>query len=245
MGSRLIFKDPFVKAASWYHFTAEKATVGALSAHVARILCGKHKPVYNPSVDCGDNIVISNCEKVVFTGKKFDQKHYRWHTGYVGNLVEYPVRRMFERHPQRVLWKAVYGMLPKNRLRRLRMQRLRLFVGEKHPFDHLLAPLPEHLKFVPKVDPEPTEEELMHRPGYWVEFFNDAEGVQIKTTVQQEELIPKRIRGGGLFKKGVAADRAEIKPIDQIEWLREVATLGDSVQAAKKPDIAAPSSGKK
>jgi ribosomal protein L13 len=87
--------------------------VGRAAAHIASLLTGKHKPIYNPAVECGDNVLVTNAERIKFTGKKFDQKHYRWHTGYPGGLQVYPVRRMYERHPQRVLWKAVYGMLPK------------------------------------------------------------------------------------------------------------------------------------
>ena len=83
--------------------------------------------------DCGDNVVVTNVERVVFTGQKRFQKAYHWHTGFVGNLQVRPVSKVLEETPERVLWKAVYGMLPKNRLRRLRMKRLRLYRGDEHP----------------------------------------------------------------------------------------------------------------
>ena len=89
--------------------------VGRLATHIATLLLGKHKPVYNPSLDCGDNVLVTNARQVQFTGKKWRQKHYRWHTGYPGGLKVYPASRMRDEHPERVLWKAVYGMLPKVR----------------------------------------------------------------------------------------------------------------------------------
>jgi len=97
---------------------------------IAILLQGKHRPTYNPAVDPSEHIVVTNVDKVVFTGSKMRHKLYRWHTGYPGGLKEVPAWRMHENHPERILAKAVAGMLPKNRLRKHRLSRLRLFFGD-------------------------------------------------------------------------------------------------------------------
>jgi large subunit ribosomal protein L13 len=92
--SRFLFRDAGVKSAAWFHVNAERALVGKLAARVAVIISGKHKPVYNPGVDCGDNVVVTNVRDVRFSGKKLYQKHYRWHTQWMGGLTLYPAQRM-------------------------------------------------------------------------------------------------------------------------------------------------------
>ena len=95
------------------------------------LLMGKHKPIYQPHRDCGDNVVVVNARHVALTGKKVDQKLYRWHTGYVGGLKEENVKSVLERKPEEVLRRAVLGMLPKNRLRKIRARKLRIFPDEQ------------------------------------------------------------------------------------------------------------------
>ena len=115
---------------NWYLVDAEGKTLGRLATEIATILRGKHKPTFTPHVDGGDFVV--NASKVVLTGKKLDQKYYRYHTGYVGGLKEISYREMMEKKPEEVVAHAVSGMLPKNKLRARMMTRLRVFAGAEH-----------------------------------------------------------------------------------------------------------------
>ncbi|KXZ39016.1 large subunit ribosomal protein L13 [Alkalithermobacter thermoalcaliphilus JW-YL-7 = DSM 7308] len=116
----------------WYIIDAEGKTLGRLASEVAKILRGKHKPTFTPHVDGGDFVIVVNAAKVKLTGKKLDQKLYRYHTGYVGNLVEIPYRRLLAEKPEEVIRHAVSGMLCKNKLRKRMMTRLRVFAGSEH-----------------------------------------------------------------------------------------------------------------
>lgn len=116
----------------WFIVDAEGKTLGRLSTEIATILRGKHKVTYTPHVDGGDFVVVVNAEKIAVTGKKLDQKIYRHHTGYIGNMKEAPLRRMLAEKPLEVLKASVNGMLPKTKLRSPMMKRLKLFVGPEH-----------------------------------------------------------------------------------------------------------------
>ncbi|MDO5097014.1 MAG: 50S ribosomal protein L13 [Peptostreptococcaceae bacterium] len=117
----------------WYLVNAEGKTLGRLSTEIARILRGKHKVTFTPHVDGGDFVVVVNADKVVVTGKKADQKMYRHHTGYIGNLKEISYKRMLQEKPQEIITAAVRGMLPKSKLRAPMMKRLRVYAGGEHP----------------------------------------------------------------------------------------------------------------
>jgi large subunit ribosomal protein L13 len=108
-------------------------TVGRLATQVASVLRGKHKPDYTPHQAGGDFVIIVNAEKVVFSGNKLDQKVYTRYTGYQGGLKSTTAREMLDKHPERVLERAVWGMLPKNRLGRKLIRRLKVYAGEAHP----------------------------------------------------------------------------------------------------------------
>ncbi|MDA2914592.1 50S ribosomal protein L13, partial [Acidobacteriia bacterium AH_259_A11_L15] len=99
----------------------------------ATLLMGKHKPTYTPGVEDGDHVVVINAREVRLTGKKLDQKVYRWHTGYPGGLKEVPARRMYQEKPERMVREAILGMLPKNKLRKRRAKKLRIYADDKHP----------------------------------------------------------------------------------------------------------------
>ncbi len=116
----------------WYVIDADGKTLGRLSTQVATILRGKHKPIYTPHVDTGDFVVIVNADKVVLTGKKLDQKMYRWHTGYPGGLKERSYRDMMNTKPEKVVLHAVKGMLPKNSLGRKMLTKLKVYRGSEH-----------------------------------------------------------------------------------------------------------------
>ncbi len=97
----------------WYVVDAEGKTLGRMSSEIAKILRGKHKVTYTPHVDTGDFVIVINADKVVLTGKKLDQKMYRWHTGYVGHMRERTYRQMMDKKPEEVVRHAIKGMLPK------------------------------------------------------------------------------------------------------------------------------------
>lgn len=116
----------------WYVVDATDKVVGRLASDIAMILMGKHRPTYTPHVDTGDFVIVTNAEKVVFTGKKWDQKRYTWYTGYPGLRSETAAERR-EHKPEMVIWDAVRRMLPKNRLARKMIRKLKIYAGPEHP----------------------------------------------------------------------------------------------------------------
>ena len=117
----------------WWLVDAEGMRLGRLATEVARILRGKHKPIYTPHLDTGDHVVVLNASKVVLSGNKADQKTYFRHSGYMGNEKHIPFKRMLENHPERVIELAVKGMLPKNSLGRRMKEKLKVYAGAEHP----------------------------------------------------------------------------------------------------------------
>ncbi len=117
----------------WVLVDAEGQTVGRLATRVANILRGKTKPCYTPHVDCGDNVIIINAEKVVFSGKKETDKIYQRYTGYPGGQRETTPAKVRATHPERILEHAIRGMLPKNRLGDALYRNLHIYVGSEHP----------------------------------------------------------------------------------------------------------------
>lgn len=117
----------------WYVVDASGETLGRLASKVARILRGKHKPIYSPSVDTGDYVVVVNAEKIHVTGRKLDQKVYHRHSGYPGGIKEISLREMSEQDPTWVIEHAVRGMLPRNRLSRKMVKKLKVYAGPEHP----------------------------------------------------------------------------------------------------------------
>jgi len=119
--------------AHWHVIDASGKTLGRLASQVATLLMGKHKPIYTPNLNTGDFVVVVNAAKVRVTGKKAGQKIYYRHTGYPGGIRSTTFERMMETHPTRVIEYAVQGMLPKNRLGRSMLRRLKVYPGENHP----------------------------------------------------------------------------------------------------------------
>lgn len=117
----------------WYLVDAQDQTLGRLSSRIAQVLRGKHKPIYTPSMDTGDHVVVINAEQIRLTGRKMDQKNYYRHSGYPGGLKETPIRRMLETHPERVVELAVWGMMPKGKLGRAMYKKLKVYAGAEHP----------------------------------------------------------------------------------------------------------------
>ncbi|MEX2161512.1 MAG: 50S ribosomal protein L13 [Anaerolineales bacterium] len=117
----------------WHLIDAEGKNLGRLAARIATVLLGKHRPDYTPGVDLGDYVIVTNCEKVTVTGTKLTDKMYRRHSGYPGGLRETSLRRMLDTYPERVIESAVWGMLPKNKLGRQLIRKLKAYAGPDHP----------------------------------------------------------------------------------------------------------------
>jgi large subunit ribosomal protein L13 len=117
----------------WYVIDAAGQTLGRLSTRIAKVLRGKHKPIFTPHVDTGDYVVVVNAEKVKLTGRKLDQKFYHTYSGYPGGLKSTSAREVLATHPERLIQSAVKGMLPKNRLNRQIFKKLKVYAGAEHP----------------------------------------------------------------------------------------------------------------
>ena len=120
----------------WYLVDAENIILGRLASIVAKILRGKHKTMYTPHIDCGDNIIVVNAEKVKLSGQKRTDKTYYWHTGYPGGIKARTANQLLDGlYPERVIEKAVERMLPKSKLGRKQIGKLKVYSGPKHPHD--------------------------------------------------------------------------------------------------------------
>ena len=119
----------------WYVVDAEGAVLGRLASTVASRLRGKHNPFFSPHVDCGDWVIVVNAEKITLTGRKWEQKRYYRHSGYIGGLKEITAEKLLEKKPEDLVRFAVKGMLPKNRLGRKLFKKLKVYSGDKHPHE--------------------------------------------------------------------------------------------------------------
>jgi len=146
--SKLHFTTKHANAATvkhnWHIVDGTNQTVGRMSARIAAILRGKNKAYYTPHVDCGDYVIIINCEKVTFTGNKMDEKVYQNYSGYPGGLKEEVAKNLLRRRPEVILERAIKGMLPKNKLGRQLVKKLFVYAGSEHPHS---AQQPKELKF--------------------------------------------------------------------------------------------------
>ncbi len=118
---------------TWYHVDVTDQVLGRLAVGIARVLMGKHKPIYTPHVDCGDFIVVTNVGNLKITGNKLDQKSYASYSYHPGGNKEIPMRKVFEQRPERVLEVAVRRMLPKSALGRRMLKKLKVYRGDSHP----------------------------------------------------------------------------------------------------------------
>ncbi|WP_257658283.1 50S ribosomal protein L13 [Parapedobacter lycopersici] len=128
----------------WIVVDAEGEILGRLSSQIAKVIRGKHKPSYTPHVDCGDNVIVINADKVRLTGNKLDDKVYQRYTGYPGGQRFESPKQLLAKHPHRIVEKAVRGMLPKNRLGRALFKNLYVYAGSEHPH---AAQNPKTVKF--------------------------------------------------------------------------------------------------
>jgi large subunit ribosomal protein L13 len=140
----LLTKEEVITARKWFLLDASGKTLGRFAAEVAKILRGKHKTTFTPSVDTGDGVVIINAEKIVVTGAKEAQKIYRYHTGAMSGMREVPYRVMRQRKPDYIIRHAVKGMMPKTRLTEAQMKKLRIYAGTEHDMQ-AQAPIPANI----------------------------------------------------------------------------------------------------
>jgi large subunit ribosomal protein L13 len=120
-------------AKHWYIIDGQSQVVGRLAAQIAPILMGKHRPTYTPHIDTGDFVIVTNVDKIVFTGNKWQQKVYQTYSGYPGGQKDEAARALFQRRPERILQLAIQRMMPKNKIARHMMAKLKLYVGPNHP----------------------------------------------------------------------------------------------------------------
>jgi len=128
----------------WYLVDAQDVVLGRLATQVANVLRGKNKAIFTPSVDTGDFVIVVNAEKIALTGRKLDDKVYYSHTGFPGGLKEISAGKLLEKKPEDLIRKAVKGMLPKNKLARHMLKKLKVYAGASHPHD---AQQPKNLAF--------------------------------------------------------------------------------------------------
>ena len=131
-------------AREWWVVDAAGQTLGRLASEIAKVLRGKHKPTFSPHLDAGDFVVVTNCEKILVTGDKLDTVRYYRHSRYPGGLKSRTMREQLDRFPDRVLMAAVKGMMPKTKLGRAQMKKLRIYPGGEHPHE---AQQPKVLEF--------------------------------------------------------------------------------------------------
>jgi large subunit ribosomal protein L13 len=122
-------------AREWWVVDASGQTLGRLASEIAKLLRGKHKPTFSPHLDTGDFVVVTNCEKIIVTGDKLDTVRYYRHSGYPGGLKSRTMREQLDRFPDRVLLAAVKGMLPKTKLGKAQIKKLRIYPGGEHPHE--------------------------------------------------------------------------------------------------------------
>ncbi|MGD0586399.1 MAG: 50S ribosomal protein L13 [Oryzomonas sp.] len=128
----------------WYLVDAQDIVLGRLATQIANVLRGKNKAIFTPSVDTGDFVIVVNAEKIALTGRKLDNKMYYHHTGFPGGLKEITAGKLLEKRPEDLIRKAVKGMLPKNKLARHMLKKLKVYAGASHPHD---AQQPKNLAF--------------------------------------------------------------------------------------------------
>ena len=119
----------------WYVVSANGEVLGRMAVRIAKVLRGKHKPIFTQHVDCGDHVIVTDADKVRLTGRKWQQKMYYAHSGYPSGLKVATAQRMMDKHPEKIIRHAVRGMLPHNRLGRQILRKLKVYVGPEHPHE--------------------------------------------------------------------------------------------------------------
>src|SRR6266550_8172962 len=145
MSTRFLTADELSAIDKWYVIDAADQVLGRVATKAATILSGKHRPQYAPFLVSGDHVIIVNADKIKLTGEKLDKKVYRWHTLYPGGLREVSAKKVFETKPDRLIREAVLGILPKNKLRKRMVKRLKIYSADQHPHS---AQQPQRLEVI-------------------------------------------------------------------------------------------------
>jgi len=145
MSTRFLTAGELAALDKWYVIDATDQVLGRIATRAATILMGKHRPQYAPFLVSGDHVIVVNADKIKLTGEKLDKKVYRWHTLYPGGLREISARKVFETKPEKIIREAVFGMLPKNKLRKRLVKRLKIYGADQHPHT---AQQPERLEAI-------------------------------------------------------------------------------------------------
>ncbi|GAM19318.1 hypothetical protein SAMD00019534_024930 [Acytostelium subglobosum LB1] len=231
MGSRAIFKNELTTTPLWHVIDATGHHVGKLASKISLLLRGKHKPIYDNSVtrEIGDYVVVLNAHRIEFTGKKWDQKLYRKHSGYPGGLKETKARDMRIKNPEYIIRHAVMGMLPKNNNKFYLGERLKVYASINNPHAGQISQLPAspltvNLGPFEPVTYNPTDEQLKeYFAGYTVDIKNtDEEFQMVETKVRshkeklktQRRLLRKK-RAGEL--RPITIDLSASKTQDQVD----------------------------
>ncbi|HRN51778.1 MAG TPA: 50S ribosomal protein L13 [Anaerolineales bacterium] len=135
MQQKSYYPKPGDVEAQWYIVDAAGKNLGRLASQIANVLLGKHRPEYTPGVDLGDAVIVTNCGQITVTGAKLTDKIYYRYSGYQSGLKETTLRRLLETHPDRVIYEAVWGMLPHNKLGRQLIKKLKIYAGTEHPHE--------------------------------------------------------------------------------------------------------------
>lgn len=138
----------------WWVVDAQDAVLGRLASTIASMLRGKHNPLYTPHADTGDSVIVLNADKIMLTGRKLQNKMYYRHSGYIGGLTEMTAKQLLEKKPEDVIRFAVRGMLPKNKLGKKLLKKLKIYVGEEHPHE---AQQPQVLSVTKRVETEAND----------------------------------------------------------------------------------------
>ena len=131
--TRFLAADELAASDKWFVIDANDQILGRVATKAATILVGKHTPQYAPFLISGDHVIIINAGKIKLTGEKLDKKVYRWHTLYPGGLKEVSARKLFDNRPEKLIREAILGMLPKNKLRKRMVKRLKVYLADQHP----------------------------------------------------------------------------------------------------------------
>jgi large subunit ribosomal protein L13 len=145
MSTKFLTAGELAALDKWYVIDAADQVLGRIATKAATILTGKHRPQYAPFLVSGDHVIIVNADKIKLTGEKLDKKVYRWHTLYPGGLRQVAARKVFAARPEKMVREAVLGMLPKNKLRKRMVKRLKIYLTDKHPH---AAQMPERLEAI-------------------------------------------------------------------------------------------------
>eukprot|EP01122_Echinamoeba_exundans_P002907 TRINITY_DN1290_c0_g1_i1.p1 TRINITY_DN1290_c0_g1~~TRINITY_DN1290_c0_g1_i1.p1 ORF type:complete len:297 (+),score=34.21 TRINITY_DN1290_c0_g1_i1:60-950(+) len=220
MSSRLVgsvnasLRSPALRGQRWWIVDAYKHRVGRLASQIPKLLTGKGmKPTWTPTADCGDYVVVVNAKHVEFSGHKWQQKYYRWHTGWVGHLKEIQAQRLKEKDPQRILRKAIVRMLKKTPMRRVYNSRLLIFPDQDHPF------VDKNLKeFVP----------LRSYNEYAVQGYNPELDDAYDITLKQE--------GKDVTLSAVRREKSKTKKLRQQRGIAKAAGLYGNAAGPNFPD---------